>query len=255
MDAPPHPIPHELLRRFLDEHIAGRPLCAALCGAHASGYAVADAPLELKAIHLEPTAVLVGLHPPAATLNWVGEYEGVSIDFSSSELGLALALLLRGNGTLLERLLSPLQVHQGPELKRLQELARGMVSRIFFNFYKDFSRAVLKDYEGHPPHTARRVLQAYRSGLTGLNLLQRGELELRLDRLIERHRLPHLAELVARYQQNPAEVVPRQSRWVNGLAPLLVHLERAYDRSSLPVDPQNPGEVERYLIEVRRDNF
>ena len=233
------PLDRPLLRRFLRSLSAPKMLVVAVCGPHVAGYAADRCPWQLKAIHIEPTETLVGLSMPPSTFNWVGEFEGVSIDLSSSEVGMALALLLRGDGSILERIMSPLQVLPNGDLDDLQAVARSTLSLAFFSYYRDFARSVLRGFDQHPTHTVRRVLQAYRTGLTGLHLIRTGQLDLRLDPLCRKHNLTRLEALVARYRADADAVLDEDSRWIGGLVPLKVRLDRSFAGSPLPPTPPN----------------
>ena len=45
------------------------------------------------------------------------------------------------------------------------------------------------------------------------------------------------------------------SPWINRMAKLHSLLDAAYEGSDLPVDPQNPADVEEYLLDMRRRFF
>src|SRR5688572_25275932 len=80
-------------------------LVVALSGAHAYGFPSPDSDLDLKAIHIMPTRLLLGLSEPSTTSDRVGIIEGVEIDYTSNELGAALRGLVKGKGNYLERVL------------------------------------------------------------------------------------------------------------------------------------------------------
>src|SRR3954463_6999774 len=63
----------------------------ALSGAHAYGFPSPDSDVDLKGIHVLPTSSLVGLRTPPLHVERMEVIEGVEIDYSSNELGAALA--------------------------------------------------------------------------------------------------------------------------------------------------------------------
>src|SRR5687767_4244886 len=76
-----------------------------LSGAHAYGFPSPDSDLDLKSIHVARTKQLVGLGPGQLTFDRAEIIDDVEIDYTSNELGHALAGVLKGNGNFLERVL------------------------------------------------------------------------------------------------------------------------------------------------------
>jgi len=248
-------LPSDLLIRFLHQQMTCKIIGVAVVGDHAFGYAREGTPLMLQGLHVEPTENLVGLNAAPRSFNWVGEFEGQLIDFTSAEIGPALPLLLKGDGSILERILAPIQIVPGRDLRRLQDLARVAICRRSFNYYRNFSKGVLSDFEGHPPRTIRRCLSAYRTGLTGVHLLRTGEVELFLPRLAQTYGFSALTDQIQAHQQRENALLDQGSPWVNRMAKLHALLENAYESSELPVDPKNPADVEEYLLDMRRRFF
>src|SRR5206468_12718747 len=97
---------HAVARRVLDQEEHHRHhLIVSLSGAHAYGFPSPDSDLDLKAIHMEPTARLLALSPPAATAARLDVVDGVEIDYTSNEVRQALVGILQGNGNYIERVL------------------------------------------------------------------------------------------------------------------------------------------------------
>ncbi|MEI8258485.1 MAG: nucleotidyltransferase domain-containing protein, partial [Deltaproteobacteria bacterium] len=78
-------------------------LVVSLSGAHAYGFPSPDSDVDLKAIHIAPTARLVGLHPDPSSASRMEWIDGVEVDYSSNEVLAALGGILKGNGNFLER--------------------------------------------------------------------------------------------------------------------------------------------------------
>lgn len=97
--------------RFLHAHAPpGALLQCGVTGAHAYGFLSPDSDVDLKGLHLTPTEQVLGLDAPRETHDVLVDFEGVEHDLTTHEAGKALGLLARGNGNVLERLLSPLQL-------------------------------------------------------------------------------------------------------------------------------------------------
>jgi predicted nucleotidyltransferase len=94
-----------LARRFLAERgPAGTLLLCGITGAHHYGFPSADSDIDMKGIHLAPTAELLGLDPPAQTHDRLELFDGVECDLTSHEAMKALNLLLTGNGKRMKNL-------------------------------------------------------------------------------------------------------------------------------------------------------
>lgn len=253
-------MPRDLLMRFLRQRTAEQPakiLLVSVAGAHAHGYAHPNSPLELKGLHVESTEKLLALVQPPRSFNWVGEFEGLPIDYSSLELGPALKRLLSGDGLILERILAPQQLLRSHDVQRLQRITEAAVSRRFYNFYRTCCRTVLQreDEGGAAPRRVAHLLGVYRMGLTGVHLLRSGELIFDLAQLAQTYGLAQLTELITLNREQPAATLPEGSPWINRLVRLSPLLETAFDDSSLPPEPANPEELEEYLMDMRRRFF
>lgn len=79
----------------------GKVLLCAITGSHLYGFSSPDSDIDLKGIHQAPLRSLVGLTRPAETHDRLEVFEGVECDLTTHELGLALSLMLKGNGNVL----------------------------------------------------------------------------------------------------------------------------------------------------------
>jgi predicted nucleotidyltransferase len=226
-----------------------------LSGAHAYGFPSPDSDLDLKSIHVAPTAALLGMTPPVTTFDRAEIVEGVEIDYTSNELGPALAGILRGNGNFAERALCPSTLLESELLAELREVARGALSRRMHRHYRGFAETQRRELERTP--TAKRLLYVLRTALTGTHVLETGELIADLGALVAERPLEGVAELVARKQggeRTPLTETERD-RWSERVRDLLDRLDAARDRSPLPEEPSNVAEVEAFLLRARRARF
>src|SRR5258706_7212617 len=152
--------------RVLDEEgTARRHVVVYLSGAHAYGFPSPDSDLDLKAIHVAPTAEILGLHPNVAAVDRAEVLEGVEIDYTSNEIGAALASLLQGNGNFLERVLGVCTMRESPWLASLRPIAKRALSKRFHRHYRGFATSQLRELEAQP--TAKKALYVLRTTLTG----------------------------------------------------------------------------------------
>jgi predicted nucleotidyltransferase len=256
IDANLRPIPYELLRTFLNTHARGqRLLQVALVGAHGCGFGSDNAPYELKGIFVEPTANLVGLHEPPRTVNWVGELQGLRIDYSAHEIGHGLRALLRGDGSVLERILAPEQLLPQPALAQLQAIARGTISQRFYAHYRSYGRGLRPQTEAAVP-TINHLLMAFRIALTGAQLLETGTLTMDLLTLARGRGLePQITALVQQNRDVAHAVAEPGGGWSKLWTRIQALLEESLDASELPEEPRGTKLAEMYLLDLRRRAF
>ncbi|MBI5443359.1 MAG: nucleotidyltransferase domain-containing protein [Deltaproteobacteria bacterium] len=247
----------DLGRRFLVKNPPpGQVLLCAVTGSHLYGFPSPDSDLDLKGIHVFPTEWLLGLERPADTYDRLELFEGSECDYTSHEVGKALLLLLRGNGNLLERMLSPFQLWRGERYEELATLARGTVSRRFSQHYAGFFRGACREHLAHEPRQAKTMLYAYRVALTGLHLLRSGELVADLGILAPEYGFPQISELIQRKRAGeerepltPEEEAAYRGRWPE----LEALLASAVQESRLPPEASNRAHCEDWLIRLRRE--
>ena len=116
----------------------GTILQCAVTGSHLYGFPSTDSDLDLKGIHITSLQSLLGLDEPKETFDRFQKLGKIECDYTSHEVKKALGLLLRGNGNILERILSPWQLVTGPEVSELQSLAQKSLSKKFFGHYHGF---------------------------------------------------------------------------------------------------------------------
>lgn len=162
-------------------------------------------------------------------------------------------MMVSHNGYVMEQLFSPLVVVTTPAHAKLMELGRGCLTRPMVRHYQGFGRGRRKRVH-EPEATVKHLLYAYRVLLAGIHLMRTGEVVANINVLREHHRLPVVEELVQRKQQG-AEKMPLLPEEITAhdhhLDELEQQLERAYDRSSLPLEPTTKAELEDFVIELR----
>lgn len=226
-----------------------------LSGAHAYGFPSPDSDLDLKAIHVAKTAELVGFEVPALTVDRAEIVDGVEIDYTSNELGHALSGILGGNGNFLERVLGRTTVIESPLLAELRPLAQASLSRRVHRHYRGFALNQLGLLKKEP--TAKKLLYVLRTTLTGIHLLETGELETDLGLLMAPYGIPDAASLIERKRAGERVALDEDAlaSWTPRVETLLARLDLARRESPLPEDPPNEPEIERWLIGVRRARF
>ncbi len=239
----------------LDEESAQRHhLIVHLSGAHAYGFPSPDSDLDLKAIHIADTRALLGLAPPPSAANRLEFIEGLEVDYTSNELGQCVNGLLKGDGNMIERVLSHAWVGDRDRLcDALGEHAKATLSRRVHRHYAGFARSQYKHVvEGDAP-TAKRVLYVLRTALTGVHLLRTGDCEPDLTRLHARYDVPEVEALVVHKQKAEKQPLPDPLASVAVMDRVLTMLDDARDASPLPDEPPATAAaaLEAWLVDTR----
>lgn len=245
----------DMARRFVAAHPPpGALLHVGLVGAHYYGFPSPDSDLDLKGVHLAPTPAMLGLAPPPDTHDVLRVFEGVEHDLTTHEAQKALSLLLRGNGNVLERLMTPLQLVEGDDLDQLRHLARGALSKRFASHYRGYFGGMCREHARAEAPQAKTLLYAYRVALTGVHLLATGEVRGDVVENARDHGLADVEELVAFKRDAkeksalPADLdAKHRARWPE----LEAMLGEALAQSPLPDEPPNADAIDAWLVNRR----
>ena len=238
----------EIMRRVLAEESSRRDhVVVYLSGAHAYGFPSPDSDLDLKAIHIAKTDELLGFEPPSPTFDRAEVIDGVEIDYTSNELAHALSGMLAGNGNFVERVLGSLAMQSSPLLDELRPIVKRTLSRRVHKHYRGFAQNQLRFAEAEP--TAKKLLYVLRTAMTGVHLLETGELETDLGAL-----MPDAKPLIERKKGGERVAIDRAllGEWRPRIDALFTRLDRAQGASPLPEEPPNVAEVRDWLVAVRR---
>src|SRR5262245_33625606 len=231
-------------------------LFVTVSGAHLYGFPSEDSDIDLRGCHLLPLPDLIGLAQPVETNEHKTMHGGLEVEYVSHDAGKYLRLLCKHNGYILEQVFSPLVVLGQDFLDRLRPLARQGVTRHCYHHYRGFLQNQLKLLEREPVKKAKSLLYAYRVVLTGIHLLQTGEVEANLPILNERFRLPFIDDLIVRKQAREQGVLSELdwtwhrdelTRWEG-------QLDQAFADSKLSEELPRE-ELNRFLVNVRLDAF
>jgi predicted nucleotidyltransferase len=223
-----------------------------LSGAHAYGFPSPDSDLDLKCVHLAPTAEFLGLGRPPVAVDRAEVLDGIELDYTSHELGQVLHGILKGNGNYLERVLGDCVLEESPLLAALRPLAQRALSTRVWRHYAGFASQQLAEATKAP--SVKHVLYVLRTALTGTHGLRTGRIEADLTRLLPEYGFHDASELVAAKQAGERCPLPEEDwrRWQPRLLRALAHLDEARAQSPLPAEPPNAGELDDWLRSVRR---
>jgi predicted nucleotidyltransferase len=229
-------------------------LFATISGAHLYGFPSPDSDFDLRGAHVLPLADVVGLGDGEETVEKSGFHDGLEIDLVTHDVKKFFGLLLKKNGYVLEKLLSPLVVRTSPEHEELRALAPDCITRHHAHHYLGFVATQWKLFSKEEPPRVKPLLYVYRVLLTGIHLMRTGELEANLVRLNETAKLPYVPDLIARKMQVPekgtldaADVAFHEREYTR----LSAELEQAYAKSKLSEGPRATRALNDLLVRIR----
>ncbi|MFI6492702.1 DNA polymerase beta superfamily protein [Streptomyces sp. NPDC050564] len=230
-------------------------LFATVSGAHLYGFPSRDSDVDLRGVHLLPTAALVGLREPEETRSRMWDRDGVEMDLVTHDLRKFVRLMLRRNGYVLEQLLSPLVVHTGEAHRELVSLAPGVLTSHHAHHYRGFAATQWRLFE--KTGELKPLLYTFRVLLTGIHLMRSGEVQADLPTLIGQVRAPgYLPELIAaKAEQEHGGADVGHARVQDDVERLHTLLDEAQNASVLPDAPTVYDALHAFVVRVRLEGF
>lgn len=229
-------------------------LFVTVSGAHLYGFPSPDSDYDLRGVHILPPREVVGLQLGLETIEVSTDERGLEIDLVTHDAKKFFLLLLKKNGYVLEQLYSPLVLRTSSAHQELKSIAKGCITRHHVYHYSHFARGQWELLAKQTPPTVKALLYLYRVLLTGIHLMETGEVEANLLRLNDRFRLPYIAELIERKvtrsektRLDSVELTWHQSEYTR----LQSALEAAAQSTILPTDPSAKPALHDLLLRLR----
>ena len=228
-------------------------LFVTVSGAHLYGFPSPDSDYDLRSVHILPLGEVIGLYPAQETIETSGEVSGIELDLVTHDVYKFFEMLLKRNGYVMEQLYSPLIIQTSPAHEELKHIARRCLTRNHAHHYLGFVKTQWGLFEKGQPRQVKPLLYTYRVLLTGIHLMQSGEVEANLLVLNETFRLPYIADLIARKQSGEnsaledADVEFHRGEYER----LQRTLEDSAATSALPDAPTGKCELNDLLLRIR----
>ena len=232
-----------------------QPLFVTVSGAHLYGFPSPDSDVDLRGCHQLPLRDIVGLAMPEETYEKMGFVQvankNVEVDIVSHDIGKYLKLLVKNNGYILEQVFSPLVVRGQEFLAELREIASRCITRFHYYHYRGFYDTQRRLIEKQADKGAKQVLYAYRVLLTGIHLLQTGEVQANLLTLNDKFQLPRIDDLISKKAKEKSTLPEDDWTFHAGqLDQLKQQLGDAFESSLLPETRDTPA-VNDLLVRLR----
>jgi predicted nucleotidyltransferase len=203
---------------------------------------------------LLPLQEVVGLRVERETVEKAAVEDGIELDLVTHDAKKFFNLLLRRNGYVLEQLFSPLVVHTTPEHEELKKIAVGCITRHHVHHYLGFAQTQWSLFRKETLPRVKPLLYVYRVLLTGIHLVNTGEVEANLPRLNEVFKLPYIGDLIDRKlagdeksQLAGADLSFHEAEYRR----LVDNLNTAAANSRLPESPSAKDALDDLLIRLR----
>ena len=230
-------------------------LYASVHGSRLYGFDVPDSDWDLRGCHVLPTRQVLGLQEGPDTITRKAESEETGVELVTHEVRKLFRLLLKGNGNILEEALSPLVLVTGEFHDELKEIAGQCISKAHAGHYLGMARQARSVLDKPGRQEVKYALHTYRALLTGIHLMETGELECNLRHLNREARLSHVEELLERRRANPEDQHLTETEaglMASEFDRLVLRLKEAADRSARPAKPRVGPQLDDLLVRVRR---
>jgi uncharacterized protein len=229
-------------------------LFATISGAHLYGFPSANSDYDLRGVHILPVTEVVGLEPGRETIELNQNQPALELDLVTHDLKKFLLLLLKKNGYVLEQLYSPLIVQTTAAHAELKTIAHACITRHHSHHYLGFANTQWRLLTKDNPPRVKPLLYIYRVLLTGIHLMETGEVEANLVTLNDRFQLPYVPELIDRKLAGDEQVLlpAADLAWhAQEYIRLCQALETASAQSHLPAEPTAKPALQDFLVRVR----
>ena len=229
-------------------------LFATISGAHLYGFPSPDSDYDLRGVHILPLNEIAGLTEKQETIQVSEIRDGLELDMVTHDIAKFFRLILQRNGYVLEQIYSKLVVFTTPQHEELKAITKSCITRHHGHHYLGFSRTQWKLFEKETPHRVKPLLYVYRVLLTGIHLMQTGQVEANLIQLNERFCLPYIPELIARKLESAEKCTLEAadlSFYRMEFERLTQTLEQAMLDSHLPESPSGKAQLNDLLVRTR----
>jgi uncharacterized protein len=245
------------IKTQLEQLVADQPYpiaFATLSGSHLYGFPSPDSDYDLRGVHLLPIETIVGLNPGQETIETNRNFPELELDLVTHDLKKFMGLMLKKNGYVLEQLLSPIVIHTTSIHQELCAIAPACITRYHSHHYLGFAQTEWRLFNKQHPLRVKPLLYVYRVLLTGIHLMQTGEIEPNLVKLNQKFGLEGIDHLIAikitgveKSETGAIDLKDHTQSFVR----LLAELELERDRSHLPTDPTAQNALNNLLIRTR----
>ncbi|HET9803568.1 MAG TPA: nucleotidyltransferase domain-containing protein [Candidatus Acidoferrum sp.] len=246
-------LPRPALSHFI-EKIPYPLVFVTVSGAHLYGFPSADSDYDLRGMHVLPAKEVVGLDAGPETLQFSEIHHGLDGDIVSHDIKKFFGMLLKRNGYVLEQLTSPLRLRTSPEHEELLALVPALLTKHHSHHYLGFAQTEWNLFSKQPEKRVKPLLYVFRVLLTGIHLMQTGQVEANLPKLNDIFRLGYIPELIQRKIDGKEKALLAKADmgfYDSEFTRLLRKLEEAGAKTALPEAPSARPQLHDILLRLR----
>jgi uncharacterized protein len=229
-------------------------LFTAVSGSHLYGFSSIDSDFDVRGVHILPLREVVGIMGIHDTIESSKVVDGMELDLVTYDLTKFILLMLQKNGLVLEQLFSPLIIQAMPEHAELKAIAPKVLTRHHIHHYVGFANAQWKLFLRDEPRRVKPILYTFRVLLSGIYLMQTGQIESNLVNLNQHFNLSYVPELIERkisgHEQGTLESADVEF-YESEFNRLIQALYTAQEQTHLPEAPSAKAELNELLIKIR----
>jgi predicted nucleotidyltransferase len=237
-----------------------RLLFSSISGSHLYGFSSADSDVDVRGAFVAPLKTVLSMKPRRETIEVNTTIDGVLVESVFHEVEKYFRLLLKGNGYVIEQIVSPLTIVPSTHADTLKRLApRFMTIKSVLGHYRGFSASQLSLVRRHPHKEVKLILYAFRVLMTGIWALRTGKVEANLGILNREFHFDFIDDLVRmkRARENsPLAAGGHSTDWyLQRAEELRSTLTQEAEGSSLraEADPNDVDALDELLYLLRRD--
>ncbi|MEP3478270.1 MAG: nucleotidyltransferase domain-containing protein [Fuerstiella sp.] len=244
-------------------------LFATISGAHLYGFPSSDSDFDLRGAHVLPLNRVIGIHPGKETIDKTTVDAGMELDLVTHDVAKFFRMMLKKNGYVIEQVMSPLVVHSSADHEELISLVPACLTKHHIYHYLGFAKTQWELFlkTAAAPNTAgsntagpriKPLLYVYRVLLTGIHLMQTGNVQCNLQTLNEIHQSSEITELLEIKRHGIEKQVVDQcdfSFHEKAVERLTEQLKVESERSFLPDVPSAGDAINDLLIRIRMNQF
>lgn len=227
-------------------------LFGSISGSHLYGFPSYDSDYDIRGAHILPLEKVVGLYSERETVEYKETVNDVEIDLVTHDIKKYFELLLKRNGNILEQIFSPMIQRDTAYFDELREIASGCITSNHGHAYRGYAQKIWKSFEKQK--RLKPLLYVFRVLLSGVHLMETGEVESNIMRLNHRYRLPYLSDLIALKLQGSEDTLLEDldlDFYGREYRRLVRKLDDARMASNLPDEPRGKPELHDLLIRLR----
>ena len=227
---------------------------ATVSGAHLYGFPSPDSDYDLRGVHVLPLKDVVGLDAGRETIQVEEIRENLELDLVTHDAKKFFGLMLKKNGYVLEQLHSPLIVQTSPEHEELKSIGKRCVTKFHAHHYFGFAKTEWKLFQKENPPRVKPLLYIFRVLLTGIYLMQTGEIEANLVKLNEVFNISYVPDLIAKKITGKEKALLEEvdlDFYRAEYEKFVLKLEDAMEKTALPENESAKAELNDLLIRLR----